>query len=224
MISVVRSIQARDPAGPGFLEVIFAYPGFHVLGFHRLAHFFWRLRLRLLGRFVSHIGRLLTGIEIHPGAKIGRHLFIDHGMGTVIGETAEIGDEVTLYHGVTLGGRGDGKSGKRHPTLGDRVMVGAGAQILGPVSVADDARIGASAVVTRDVPEGCTAVGNPARLANCDAAQAAAYGLPIEEDPDPVGEVLSRVLKELSDVRAQAGIPAQDDADTSPESARGGGI
>jgi len=144
-------------------EVMTCYPGFHALLIHRVAHGFWRMKMRWLGRFVSHVSRFLTGIEIHPGAIIGRRVFIDHGMGVVIGETAELGDECTLYHGVTLGGTTWNK-GKRHPTLGRGVVIGAGAKLLGPIVVGDGAKVGSNAVLVKDVPPGATAVGIPARI------------------------------------------------------------
>jgi serine O-acetyltransferase len=153
----------RDPAARSAWEVITCYPGFHALLFHRLSHRLWGWGLKWLARFVSHIGRWLTGIEIHPGATIGRRFFIDHGMGVVIGETALIGDDCTLYHGVTLGGTSWNK-GKRHPTLGKGVVVGAGAKILGPVTIGDGAKVGSNAVVVKDVPARATAVGIPARI------------------------------------------------------------
>ncbi|PZQ47641.1 MAG: serine O-acetyltransferase [Micavibrio aeruginosavorus] len=164
MFALIESIQRRDPADPTFLEVVLGYPGFHVLTlFHPLANFLWKMELRALARFWSNIGRILTGIEIHPQAMIGRNLFIDHGMGVVIGQTASIGDDCTIYHGVTLGGKGSGD--KRHPSIGHSVMIGANAQLIGPVTVGNGARIGAGAVVTKDVPAGATAVGNPASAA-----------------------------------------------------------
>jgi len=153
----------RDPAARSTWEVMTCYPGFHALLIHRLAHGLWRMEMRWLGRFVSHVSRFLTGIEIHPGAIIGRRVFIDHGMGVVIGETAELGDECTLYHGVTLGGTTWNK-GKRHPTLGRGVVIGAGAKLLGPIVVGDGARVGSNAVLVKDVPPGATAVGIPARI------------------------------------------------------------
>ena len=159
----IACVFDRDPAARSTWEVITCYPGFHALLIHRLAHAFWRVKLRWLARFTSHCSRFLTGIEIHPGAKIGRRAFIDHGMGVVIGETAELGDDCTLYHGVTLGGTTWNK-GKRHPTLGRGVVIGAGAKVLGPISVGDGARIGSNAVVVKDVPPGATAVGIPARI------------------------------------------------------------
>src|SRR5437667_12478097 len=156
---------ARDPAARSRLEVVLCYPGFHALLFYRGAHWLWEHRWRLAGRLVSHFGRMLTGIEIHPGARIGRRLCIEHGMGVVIGETAEIGDDCTLYQGVTLGGTSLERGQKRHPTLGNGVIVSSGAQVLGPFRVGDGARIGAQAVVLREVPHGPTMVGIPARPA-----------------------------------------------------------
>lgn len=153
----------RDPAARTTFEVVTTYPGFHAMLFHRLAHKLWRMDWKWLARFTSHIGRWLTGIEIHPGASIGRRVFIDHGMGVVIGETAEIGDDCTLYHGVTLGGTSWNK-GKRHPTLKPGAVVGAGAKILGPITIGANARVGSNAVVVKDVPDNATAVGIPARI------------------------------------------------------------
>src|SRR5271166_6289809 len=156
----IDATLARDPAARSRLEVVLCYPGFQALAWHRLAHWLWLRGWLLAGRFASHVGRTLTGIEIHPGASIGRRVFIDHGMGVVIGETAEVGDDCTLYHGVTLGGVKWEKT-KRHPTLGRSVVVGAGAKILGPVFIGDGAKVGSNAVVVRDVPAGATAVGIP---------------------------------------------------------------
>lgn len=153
----------RDPAARSVFEVATTYPGFHAILFHRLSHRLWGMGLKWLARWISHLARWLTGIEIHPGATIGRRFFIDHGMGVVIGETAEIGDDCTLYHGVTLGGTSWNK-GKRHPTLMPGVVVGAGAKILGPITIGREAKIGSNAVVVRDVPDGATAVGIPARI------------------------------------------------------------
>jgi serine O-acetyltransferase len=159
----IASTFERDPAARSTWEVITCYPGFHALLIHRFAHRLWRWRLRWLARLLSHVSRFLTGIEIHPGATVGRRVFIDHGMGVVVGETAEIGDDCTLYHGVTLGGTTWNK-GKRHPTLGRGVVIGAGAKVLGPLVVGDGARIGSNAVVVKDVPPAATAVGIPARV------------------------------------------------------------
>src|ERR1700756_12862 len=158
----IDATLARDPAARSRLEVVLCYPGFQALVNHCLAHWLWQRGWLLAGRFVSYIGRIFTGIEIHPGARIGRRVFIDHGMGVVIGETAEVGDDCTLYQGVTLGGTSL-RQEKRHPTLGNGVIVGSHAQILGPFRVGDGARIGAAAVVLTEVPEGATMVGNPAR-------------------------------------------------------------
>lgn len=155
-------IVANDPAARSKLEVLLLYPGIHVQIAHKLSHFLYRHKCFFLARLISQIARFFTGIEIHPGAKIGKGLCIDHGMGVVIGETAEIGDNVLIYHGVTLGGTGKDK-GKRHPTIGNGVVVGAGAKVLGPIKVGDNAKIGANAVVVKDVPVGATAVGIPAK-------------------------------------------------------------
>lgn len=163
----IAVIFERDPAARSRLEVVTCYPGFHARQIHRLSHGLWLAGFRWLARFISHLARWLTGIEIHPGAKIGRRVFIDHGMGVVIGETAEIGDDCTLYHGVTLGGT-SWNEGKRHPTLGAGVVVGAGAKILGPIRIGDKAKIGSNAVVVKEVPAGATAVGIPARILEDD--------------------------------------------------------
>ena len=164
----IAVVFERDPAARNTWEVITCYPGFHALLVHRFAHWLWRARLRWLARLTSHVGRFLTGIEIHPGASIGRRFFIDHGMGVVIGETAEVGDDCTLYHGVTLGGTSWNK-GKRHPTLGNGVVIGAGAKILGPITIGDGARIGSNAVVVKSVPPGATAIGIPAHIVEKEA-------------------------------------------------------
>lgn len=189
----IACIRERDPAARSAWEVLTCYPGLHALVMHRWANACWRRGLRWLGRFVSHLGRFFTGIEIHPGATIGRRVFIDHGMGVVVGETAEIGDECTIYQGVTLGGTSLTKGAKRHPTLGRGVIVGANAQVLGGFTVGDGARVGSGAVVVKPVPPGATAVGNPARvlLAEADAAREAvaarmgfsAYGVTQGDDP-----------------------------------------
>ena len=191
----------RDPAARNTWEVITCYPGFHAMLFHRFAHCLWGARLRWLARFVSHCSRWLTGIEIHPGATIGRRFFIDHGMGVVIGETAEIGDDCTLYHGVTLGGTSWNK-GKRHPTLGKGVVVGAGAKILGPIVIGEGARIGSNAVVVKEVPPGATAIGIPARIIEAEAAQNgrfAAYAV-VKDLNDPMAKVVHELIGHSADV------------------------
>lgn len=159
----IHSIFERDPAARGVFEVLFCYPGFHAILFYRLGHWFWKHKMFFIGRFTSHIGRFLTGIEIHPGAQIGRKFFIDHGMGVVIGETAEVGDNVTLYHGVTLGGT-TWKKIKRHPTIGNNVVVGTGAKILGPITIGDNTRIGANSVVVSEIPPNSVVVGIPGKV------------------------------------------------------------
>ena len=163
MSSYFDVVRERDPAARHWLDIVLNYPGLHAICFHRIANALYRSRLFLLARIVSNLGRFLTGIEIHPGAAIGKRFFIDHGMGIVIGETAEVGDDVTLFHGVTLGGTGKDK-GKRHPTVGNNVTIGAGAKILGPITLGHHSKVGANAVVVKDVPEKCTAVGIPARI------------------------------------------------------------
>jgi serine O-acetyltransferase len=200
----IAAIMARDPAARSRLEVVLCYPGLHAVVFYRLANALWRHRWHVLGRFTSHLGRMATGIEIHPGATIGRRLFIDHGMGCVIGETAEIGDDVTLYHCVTLGGTSL-KAGKRHPTLGRGVIVGAGASILGPIKVGDGARVGSNAVVLKDVPPGVTVVGIPAREATRPIARGeefCAYGS-ANDLPDPVARAIDSVCADVSAMRAR---------------------
>jgi serine O-acetyltransferase len=201
--SDIQCILDRDPAARSAWEVLTCYPGLHALVMHRWAHWCWTHGLKWLGRFISHIARWLTGIEIHPGARIGQGVFIDHGMGVVIGETAEVGDGCTIYHGVTLGGTSLYKGTKRHPTLGRNVIVGAGAKVLGGFTVGDGAKIGSNAVVVKPVPAGATAVGNPARIieAEGDARREeaasrmgfSAYGVTQSDDP------LSQALRGLID-------------------------
>ena len=200
----IDAVLERDPAARSRIEVVFCYPGFHAMLLHRLSHGAWCRGFRFTGRFISHIGRILTGIEIHPGATIGRRVFIDHGMGCVIGETAEIGDDVTLYHGVTLGGVTLDRE-RRHPTLENGVIVGSGAQVLGPIRIGEGARIGANAVVIRDVPAGVTMVGVSAKQvlprARTWEAGFRAYGTPSGDVPDPTGKALEGVLGELEKMR-----------------------
>jgi len=159
----INATFERDPAAKSVLEILLCYPGFHAVLFHRVAHWFWIHKFYLLGRFISHVGRFLTGIEIHPGAHIGRRFFIDHGMGVVIGETSEIGNDVTLFHGVTLGGT-TWKKIKRHPTIGDNVVIGVGAKILGPVRIGENTKIGANSVVVTDIPPNSIVVGIPGKV------------------------------------------------------------
>tara|TARA_R110002110_G_scaffold113242_2_gene281027 strand:+ start:1722 stop:2435 length:714 start_codon:yes stop_codon:yes gene_type:complete len=203
----IRVIMEKDPAARSGLEVFFCYPGFHALVFHRIAHAAWHAGLKFIGRFTSQLGRMLTGIEIHPAAKIGRRVFIDHGMGLVIGETAEVGNDVTLYHGVTLGGVSLNQE-KRHPTIGDCVVVGSGAQVLGPIRVGEKALIGANAVVLSDVPPGVTMVGIPARQVIArdrtgSPDEFVAYGTPSGDLPDPVAKVLDGMMSEIQTLRAR---------------------
>lgn len=205
----------RDPAARSRWEVVILYQGFHAVVFYRTAHWLWGVNLRFLGRLVSQFGRLFTGIEIHPGATIGCCFVIDHGAGVVIGETAEIGDNVTLYHDVTLGGVAPSVDSheqigiKRHPTLGNNVIVGSGAQILGPITVGDNARVGANAVVTSDVPAGVTAVGIPARIImpkdKSKTGEFRAYATTPDGVPDPVQQVLDQMRQSLAELQGRVG-------------------
>ena len=229
----IHCVFERDPAARSVWEVLTCYPGFHALQMHRMWHAFWVMGLRWFARFGSHATRFLTGIEIHPGATIGRRVFIDHGMGVVIGETAEIGDDCTLYHGVTLGGV-SWNQGKRHPTLGKGVVVGAGAKILGPFVVGDGAKVGSNSVVVKPVPPGATVVGIPARLVEPHQGEAGrmafdAYAVSGDLD-DPLNKVLltlgsrtedidsrlEEILRRLQDLE---GAPADQEA---PKRAAGG--
>ncbi len=200
----IDAVLARDPAARSRLEIVLAYPGFHAVLFHRLGHWLWRRHAVVLGRFVSQVGRMLTGIEIHPGATIGRRFFVDHGMGVVIGETAEVGDDVTLYQGVTLGGTSL-DPGKRHPTIGNGVIVGAGAKVLGPIRVGDKALIGSNAVVLKDVPAGASVVGIPAREvrgSKRDSDAFVAYGSR-GDLPDPVAKALDGLAEQVHALAAR---------------------
>lgn len=188
----IRTVFREDPAARSVLEVLICYPGLHALWFHRLAHFLWQRKLRLPGRLVSHIARFLTGIEVHPGARIGRRFFIDHGAGVVIGETAEIGDGVLLYQGVVLGGTTLSK-GKRHPTVGNNVVIGTGAVALGAITIGDGARIGAGSVVVKSVPSGATVVGIPGRVV--EDHPGTLPDLDHGQLPDPVAEAIRLVLR-----------------------------
>lgn len=189
----IKVVFERDPAARSTMEVIFCYPGLHAIWFHRIVHWLWNHDLKLLARILSHISRWLTGIEIHPGAKIGRRFFIDHGMGVVIGETAEIGDDVTIYHQVTLGGTSTKKE-KRHPTIGNNVIIGAGAKILGPVNIGDKCKIGANSVVIKDVPPNSTVVGVPGRVVKREGLKPTRVDLEHGQLPDPVMEAFKQML------------------------------
>ena len=198
----IEAIFERDPAAKSTLEVLLCYPGLHAILFHRLAHSLHRRGLILLPRLISQFARFLTGIEIHPGAKIGNGVFIDHGMGVVIGETAELGDNCTLYHGVTLGGTGKEK-GKRHPTIGNNVVVATGAKVLGPIVVGDYAKIGAGSVVLNNVPAHTTVVGVPGRVVIYDGDRVPSVDLNHENLPDPVAEMLHCLQNQIDDLRFQ---------------------
>ncbi len=205
----IKAVYDRDPAVRSVAEVLFCYPGFHALLFYRLAHALWTRKLYFLGRFISHIGRFLTGIEIHPGARIGKGFFIDHGMGVVIGETAEIGENCTLYHGVTLGGTSWAKE-KRHPTLGDNVIIGSGAKVLGPFTVGSGSKVGSNSVVVKEVPPNSTVVGVPGRMVISEGKKVEEKAdLNHDKLPDPEAKAISclfdqiraleRKVKDLSD-------------------------
>lgn len=241
----VNSVFERDPAARNLFDVLTTYPGVHAIIWYRVAHFFWGKGLKWLARFISTISRWFTGIEIHPAAKIGDRVFIDHGMGVVIGETAEIGDDCTLYHGVTLGGT-SWQEGKRHPTLGARVVVGAGAKILGPIHIGDDARVGSNAVVIKDVPADKTVVGIPGRIVTRSSDEALqkrkqiaekigfdAYGVMHGAD-DPIEKAiyslldhvqaqderlaqLSREIERLGGNKVEMHLPKLDDAVLEPD-------
>ncbi|GAB7142783.1 serine O-acetyltransferase [Mycobacterium riyadhense] len=196
----IRAARERDPARPTVLEVVFCYPGVHAVWGHRISHWLWLRGARLAARALAELTRVLTGVEIHPAAVLGAGLFIDHATGVVIGETAEVGDDVTLFHGVTLGGTGR-ETGKRHPTVGDRVIIGAGAKILGPIKVGDDSRIGANAVVVKEVPSSAVVVGVPGQIVSRSSTAR-------EDDsmlPDLVGVSLQSLLTRVARLEAQDG-------------------
>jgi len=198
--SDIQAVFDRDPAARSTLEVIFCYPGLHAVWFHRISHWFWKREFFFLGRLTSHIARFLTGIEIHPGATIGKGFFIDHGMGVVIGETAEIGDNVTLYHGVTLGGVSWEKV-KRHPTLQDNVVIGSGAKILGPFTVGKDSKVGSNSVVVKEVPPNSTVVGIPGRVVMA-AEKPAHERMDLEHGkmPDPEAKAISCLFDQIREL------------------------
>ena len=191
----IRAIRERDPAARNSLEIFFLYSGLHAIWWHRVSHFFYKIRMRGTARWISQCARFWTGIEIHPGATIGHGLFIDHGMGVVIGETTEIGDNVTIYQGVTLGGTGK-DVGKRHPTIGNNVMIGSGAKVLGPFKVGDNSKIAANAVVLNEVPPNSTCVGVPARIVKINN-QRVTEQLDQVHIPDPVSQELCRLSAKL---------------------------
>ncbi|MEW5761897.1 MAG: serine O-acetyltransferase [Bacillota bacterium] len=217
--TIRRDIQAvfeRDPAAKNILEVLLCYPGLHAIMLHRVAHRLYRWRLFTLARLVSHFSRFLTGVEIHPGAKIGAGVFIDHGAGVVIGETAEVGNNVTMYQGVTLGGTGKEK-GKRHPTIGDNVVISAGAKILGSITVGENSKIGAGSVVLKPVPPNCTVVGVPGRIVRRDGQRVQdPIDLRHDQLPDPVADALQALLARIGVLEARIAALEKD-----PE-ARGG--
>ena len=202
LINDAKSIAQRDPAAKSVLEVILLYPGFHAVFMHRIAHWFYKKKLLFIARLISQINRFITGIEIHPGAKIGKGLFIDHGMGVVIGETAEIGDNCTIYHGVTLGGTGKDK-GKRHPTIGNNVLIGAGAKILGPFKVGDNAMIGAGSIVMAEVEPNTTVTGPKARVVKRNGRR-----IPPSEEldqihmPDPMSQEFCKLVMKIEKLEA----------------------
>jgi serine O-acetyltransferase len=199
----VRAVLERDPAARSTFEVVLCYPGVHALAFHRIAHAIWRRGWRIPARFLSQVARVLTGIEIHPAAKIGSGLFIDHGMGVVIGETAEVGENVTLLQGVTLGGTSL-KREKRHPTLGDNVVVGAGAKIIGAFKIGDGSRIGAGSVVVREVPTNSVVVGVPGRVTYRDG-QRVAGGIDLDQTdlPDPVSKAIEQLVERIRSLEGE---------------------
>ncbi|MCM8817902.1 MAG: serine O-acetyltransferase [Candidatus Omnitrophica bacterium] len=192
----IKVVFERDPAARNVLEVLTSYPGLHAIWIHRVSHFFWQKGAKTLARIISHINRFLTGIEIHPGAKIGRRFFIDHGMGVVIGETSEIGEDVLMYQGVVLGGTSLKKE-KRHPTVGNNVVIGAGAILLGPIKIGDGAKIGAGSVVVKDVPEGTTVVGIPARVVEKREKK---IDLDHDKLPDPILKILQLLIEQQEEL------------------------
>jgi len=218
LMADLKSIQSRDPAAPTFCEVFFGYNGFHALVFHRLSSAIWSLGLKALARFFANLGRILTGIEIHPEAKIGDRLFIDHGTGVVIGQTAIIGNDVTIYHGVTLGGvgRSDQRGSKRHPTIEDGAMIGAGAQVLGDITVGKCAKIGSNSVVTNDIPEGKTALGIPARVIGGDD-KTRGYGMPSRDEMEQVTFTIDCIVREMGEIKKELKMPTKDCAERKPK-------
>ncbi len=211
MFDLIKSIQERDPARPSALEVFFAYNGFHAVMFHRMNNWIWHLGLHTLARTFANIARMLTGIEIHPEAQIGRGFFIDHGTGVVIGQTAIVEDNVTIYHGVTLGGVGkQGEvNGKRHPTLKEGAIIGSGAQILGDITIGIHAKVGSNSVVTSDIPDGATAIGIPARVIGGDD-KARAYGMPSREEMQDVTFTIDCIIREMGKIKKELNLGDKD--------------
>jgi serine O-acetyltransferase len=219
---LVRTYRERDPAARSSVEVLFCYPGLHAVLWHRLSHALWLRRLRFIARFSSHLARWFTGIEIHPAAKLGRRLVIDHGMGVVIGETAEVGDDCYFYHQVTLGVART-MSGKRHPTVGNNVIIGAGAKVLGPITVGDNARIGSNAVVVDPVPPDTTVVGIPARPVDRRLRRQPEfdpYGMPCDDSLDPLLRDLEGLRAELAELEVRVGRLSKAQEETRPAEAK----
>ena len=208
----IKSVFERDPAARSILEVICCYPGLHAVWLHRISHWFWVRGFFFLGRLVSHIARFFTGIEIHPGATIGRRFFIDHGMGVVIGETAEIGDNVTLYHGVTLGGVSLERT-KRHPTIEENVVIGSGAKVLGPFTVGKGSRIGSNSVVIKEVPPNSTVVGVPGRMVQTGVKLSEKTDLEHGKMPDPEAKAIACLFDQIRELERKYNELAQDHAD-----------
>ena len=216
----IKVIFERDPAARSVLEIFLCYPGFHAVRFHHLAHWLWTHDVKVLARFVSHISRSITGIEIHPGATIGNGFFIDHGMGVVIGETSEIGDNVTLYHGVTLGGVSWEKV-KRHPTLADNVVVGSGAKVLGPFTVGKDSKIGSNSVVVKEVPPNSTVVGIPGRVVMATEKPSEKMDLEHGKLPDPEAKAISCLFDQIRELERKYTQLAHDHAELKKQVAQG---
>ena len=200
--SDVRAAFQKDPAARSLVEVLTSYPGIHAVLLHRVAHFFWEIGLPFVPRFLSHISRQITGIEIHPGAKIGKDFFIDHGSGTVIGETAEVGDNVTIYQNVSLGGTSL-KQEKRHPTVGNNVVIGAGAKLLGPIIIGDNVKIGSNSVVTKDVPPNSVVVGVPGRIVARDGKRVPEIDLDHGDLPDPITDIIKKLIDRVDELEEQ---------------------
>ncbi len=201
----VKAVRERDPAAKSLLEILFCYPGLHAIMFYRVSHWFYKRNLFFIARFISSIARFITAIDIHPGAKIGEGIFIDHGIGVVIGETAEVGNNVTIYQGVTLGGTGK-DIGKRHPTIGNNVMVSSGAKVLGPFTVGDNSKIGAGSVVLKEVPPNCTVVGVPGRIVVKENQRISLAECDIDLDqirlPDPIAQELESLRKRIAELES----------------------